>query len=445
MRRILYFIFSFVSCMLVFPSWAQRNSTVVYHQVDTVITKGGNMTLQVDTITYISNPSQNYFFQLQAGVSHSMSENVRFYPFFQAEKPAVIFSVGKFFFPQFGLRLSMGWINQISFVDKNVRKNMPPGYETSYTYNMGQVYLDGLFDLHSVFGGIKENRRFSIIGVLGLGYLRTFGFSDMATKWNERHNYLVGLLGQDYRNKVESYIDENGNPQTRRAYAYEVNTKSGNYFAGHVGLIANYRINDAWDINAEVTFNGTDDAYNGVRCRRVYDSYVNVVAGISYHIKDPQGSRRYRYSYLTDADRIQLINRTIIETDDRLAEAEKPIHVVKEHVVDYEEMLQTTIEFNIDKAIITEDQKQNIYSVAAFMQSHPDLTLTVIGYADVETAYPAYNLQLSKQRAENVYNMLVKECKVDPNRLKVEWKGDTEQPFRLVNEWNRAVVFKLEK
>ncbi len=186
--------------MLVFPIWAQHNHTVVSHQVDTVITKGGNMTLQVDTITYISNPSQNYFFQLQAGVSHSMSENVRFYPFFQAEKPAVIFSVGKFFFPQFGLRLSMGWINQISFVDKNVRKNMPP-------------------DMHSVFGGIKENRRFSIIGVLGLGYLRTFGFSDMATKWNERHNYLVGLLGQDYRNKVESYIDENGNGGNNRVKA----------------------------------------------------------------------------------------------------------------------------------------------------------------------------------------------------------------------------------
>lgn len=441
MRHILYLIFGFVSCMVVSPLGAQNNNTVVSHQVDTVITKGSNMTLQIDTITYISNPSQNYFFQLQAGVSHSMSENVRFYPFFQAEKPAVIFSFGKFFYPQFGLRLSMGWINQISFVDKNVRRNMLPGFETSYTFNMGQVFLDGLFDLHSVFGSIKENRRFSIIALLGLGYLRTFGFSDMATQWNDHHKYLVNLIGEKYRNT--EYVDENG--VKRRAYAYEVNTKSGNYFAGHVGLMANYKINDAWDLNIEATFNGTDDAYNGVRCRRVYDSYVNVVAGISYHIKDPQGSRRYRYSYLTDADRIQTLKRTVIETGDKLAEAEVPVHQVKEHVVDYEEMLQTTIEFNIDKAIIPEDQKQNIYSVAAFMQSHPDLNLTVIGYADVETAYPAYNLQLSKQRAENVYNMLVKECHVDSSRLKVEWKGDTEQPFKIVNEWNRAVVFKLEK
>lgn len=446
MKHILYLLLTIALIASSGTMLAQQDdNTVIYHETDTLLTSAAKKSLLVDTITYISNPSQNYFFQLQAGVSHSMSENVRFYPFFEAERPGYTFSVGKFFYPQFGLRLSLGWIDQVSFVDKNTRKNMPSGYESDYTFHMGQVFLDGLFDMHSFFGGIKEDRRFNIIAVLGLGYLRTFGFSDMATKWNDRHNYLVGLLGENYRNQVESYIDEHGAQQTRRAYAYEVNTKSGNYFAGHVGLIANYKINDAWDVNLEATFNGTDDAYNGVRCRRVYDSYVNVMAGVSFHIKDPRGSRRYRYSYLTDADRVLTINRTIVETEDSLAQAMKPVHQVKEKVIDYEEMLQTVIEFYIDKTFITEAQKQNVYSVAAFMQSHPDINLTVVGYADVQTAYPAYNLQLSRQRAENVYNMLVKECGIDPNRLKIDWKGDTEQPFKLVNEWNRAVVFRLEK
>lgn len=445
MKRFIYFLLSSVFCLSAGTVRAQQDSTIVYQSVDTIYTPSSEKVLQIDTIRYISNPSQNYFFQLQAGVSHSMSENVRFYPFLSAERPAISLSVGKFFYPQFGLRLSLGWINQVSFVDKNTRNNMPAGYDSHYTFNMGQVFLDGMFDMHAFFYGIKENRRFNIIAILGLGYLRTFGFSDMATKWNDRHNYLVGLLGKDYRNKIETYTDEKGVTQTRHAYAYEVDTKSSNYFAGHVGLMANYKINDAWDINLEATFNGTDDAYNGVRCRRVYDSYVNIVAGVSYHIKDPRGSRRYRYSYFTDADRVQTINRTVIETGDSLAQAMKPIHQVKENVVDYEEMLQTTIEFYIDKAFITDAQKQNVYSVAAFMQSHPEIKLTVVGYADIQTAYPEYNLQLSRQRAENVYNMLVKECNIDPSRLKVDWKGDTEQPFRLVNEWNRAVVFKLEK
>jgi len=393
----------------------------------------------------ITNPAQNYFFQLQAGTSHVLSENVRYYSLLEADRPIVLASVGKFFYPQFGMRFSAGWAKQVGFVDKNVRKNTPPGYDTHYTYNIAQAYVDGLFDMHSFFFGVKEKRRFSLLTFLGVGYIRTFGFSDMAEKWNERHWYLTDLIGEEYRNRIENYIDENGLPATRHAYAYYTNTKSRSYFAGHLGLIANYKINDAWDIHLEGSFNATDDEYNGVSCRRVYDGYINVLAGVSYHIKDKMGARRYKYSYYTDADLVETINHTIEETTDSLKNAEKPLLKVMERVIDYDEMIQTTIEFYRDKYYVTEAQMQNIYSVASFIKSHPELTVTVIGYADVQTAYPAYNMKLSKRRAETVYNILVKECKVDPSHLRMEWKGDTEQPYQMVNDWNRAVIFKVEK
>lgn len=429
----------FLAFLLLYPcnAVAQQNNEKVWHTSDTVVIKGERDTIIAERIDYISNPAQNYFFQLHGGVSHSLSENVRFYPFFDAERPVFAFSFGKNFYPQFGMRLSLAYVNQVSYVDKNTRNNMPPGYEPDYTFKMGQVFLDGLFDLHSIFFGIKEKRRFNLSFILGLGYLRTFGFSDMATKWNDRYNELYEKYGPNFRVNKETYIDENGNSVTMRTYGYKVDTRSGNYFAGHLGLMATYKISDAWDINAEITFNGTDDAYNGVQCRRVYDAYVNAELGISYHIKDPQGSRRYRYSHYKENDRMQVINRTYIES--------APPEKQTVEIIDYEEMLQTTIEFSIDKAIISDIQKENVYSVAAFMRSHPDVKFAVVGYADVQTAYPAYNMQLSRQRAENVYNMLIKECQIDPARLKVEWKGDTEQPYNLVNEWNRAVVFRFEK
>ena len=79
------------------------------------------------------------------------------------------------------------------------------------------------------------------------------------------------------------------------------------------------------------------------------------------------------------------------------------------------------------------------------MQDNPDVTLTVTGFADVKTAYPAYNLKLSERRAKAVYNCLVKEFGVDPNRLKIDYKGDTIQPYELKNEWNRVVIFVLDR
>lgn len=103
-----------------------------------------------------------------------------------------------------------------------------------------------------------------------------------------------------------------------------------------------------------------------------------------------------------------------------------------------------TVSFIIDKYNITDLQKDNVKAAAKYLEDHPDVNLIITGYADVQTAYPAYNLRLSKRRAEAVYNMMVDEFNVDPSRIRVDYKGDTIQPYQKKNEWNRVVVFITE-
>ncbi len=104
-----------------------------------------------------------------------------------------------------------------------------------------------------------------------------------------------------------------------------------------------------------------------------------------------------------------------------------------------------TVSFIIDKYYITDVQKRNVEAVANYMKSHPEVNVTICGFADVETAYPAYNMRLSKRRVTSVFNMLVNEFGVDPNRLSIDYKGDVVQPYSLKNEWNRVVVFALDE
>ena len=103
-----------------------------------------------------------------------------------------------------------------------------------------------------------------------------------------------------------------------------------------------------------------------------------------------------------------------------------------------------TVSFIIDKYNITDIQKKNVEAVANYIKAHDDVNVVVTGYADVQTAYPAYNMKLSERRAKAVYNMLVNEFGVDPDRLRMDYKGDTVQPYARKNEWNRVVVFILE-
>jgi outer membrane protein OmpA-like peptidoglycan-associated protein len=103
-----------------------------------------------------------------------------------------------------------------------------------------------------------------------------------------------------------------------------------------------------------------------------------------------------------------------------------------------------TVSFIIDKYNITAIQKNNVAEVAKYLEEHPDVNIVVTGYADVQTAYPAYNLKLSERRAKSVFNCLVKEFGVSPDRLRIDFKGDTIQPYKMKNEWNRVVIFMTE-
>lgn len=402
-------------------------TTVLNDTLAEAMPTGGEDMVRIDTIDYLSDQVQNIFIGASVGASLSMGENTRYGNFLDMSKLSFEATVGKFFYPQFGLRFSLQYLNQKGRAEWEIADELDKRgmYDGNYDFSLLAGFVDGLVNFHNMFWKYREDRHFNLIGYFGLGYFRSFGFD------KDKLDYLADPW------------DRNGDKMGKTTFGYPVNGKSRNYFAGHAGLIAAYQITEAWDVNVDVSFNGTDDAYNGKRFRRVYDTYVNLMAGLTYHIPDTSGKRRLKYTHYTDQDMVTVLNRQIFETQDSLEQAMKPVDKIEEAVA-YNEMLQTTVSFYIDKTFITEAQERNVRSVARFMENHPDLDVVVTGYADKQTAYPKYNMMLSKKRATNVYNMLVEKYGVDPKRLTMDYKGDEEQPFEIVNEWNRSVVFILK-
>ena len=155
-------------------------------------------------------------------------------------------------------------------------------------------------------------------------------------------------------------------------------------------------------------------------------------------------SGRFRYTKVTDQAMVDELNRKINEEREKTVVVPAPVITeVKKEVVK-NELLGMTVSFKIDKYNITEIQKKNVAEAAKYLEEHPEVNLIVTGYADVQTGSPAYNLKLSQKRAEAVSNMMVKEFGVDPSRIRVDYKGDSLQPYQLKNEWNRVVVFITE-
>ncbi len=425
-KIILTFSFAVMGMMAV--AYAQESSVAtVVEPVEYV---------KVDTIDYISDRVQDWYIGASIGGSYSMGENTRFGNFFDMTRPSFQIQFGKNFYPQFGIRGTVSYLSQRGRAEWETSDFLEDWAEKdgNYDFSMLAGFVDGVFDFHNIIWGYKEDRFFSLKGYVGLGAFYTFDFDEDKINW---------LKQPTWKDCTYEGTHHNAGDLLPSGYRYFIDSDNKWYFAGHVGLIADFRLSDAWSVNVDVSFNGTDDAYNGVRYRRVYDSYVDVMAGLMYRFKDSSGNRRLRYTHYTDQDIVDALNNQLQETNDSLKDALTPVVLMAENV-SYTEMLQTTVSFYIDKTFVTDAQKRNVRSVANFMKTHPDLDVIITGYADAQTAYPKYNMMLSQKRAQAVYDLLVNEYGVDANRLSMDYKGDEVQPFAIVNEWNRAVVFYIK-
>jgi len=99
--------------------------------------------------------------------------------------------------------------------------------------------------------------------------------------------------------------------------------------------------------------------------------------------------------------------------------------------------------FRIGSAVIDRNQQIQIYNTAQFVQNSGE-KIKVVGFADKQTGSAAYNLRLSERRAKAVAQELTSRFGIPSDKIIVEWKGDTEQPFPRENAWNRVVIMSAQ-
>jgi len=359
----------------------------------------------------------NWYISAFFGGDFAMSENSRFQGFKKNVGPDYALAIGKWLNPAIGLRLKADYMIQSSMANKEAIAAHPSVFGNGkYRFRMFTAMGDLMLNLNNILGQYKESTRFNVYAFMGVGMVKNSKFDKHVDQWAKVDG------GQ-----------------------YPINTKTRSYLAGHIGLGTAIQLSQALDFNLEATVSATNDKYNGISYDVLYDGYVTAQAGLTYHFKDHFGDRRFKYRTLNDADILGSLNDKINAARQDLANARPRTENRVEETYNKIEVLDMTVNFIIDKYNITKLQKKNIAAVAKYMEDNPDVNLTVTGFADVKTAYPAYNLKLSERRAKAVYNCLVKEFGVDPSRLKIDYKGDTIQPYELKNEWNRVVIFVLDR
>lgn len=325
----------------------------------------------------------HWYMQIQAGASHTLGEA----SFGDLISPAAGIYGGYQFTPLWGLRAGIaGWQSKGAWANP----------KTIYKYNYLQGNIDATLDLGNLFGGYKSKRIVNPYMFVGIGL--NGGFNN---------DEAVALSNQGYN----------------LAYLWD---KSKFNVAGRAGFGLNFRLAEKVLFNIEANANVLSDKYNSKKAGNA-DWQFNLLGGFTFKF-GKSGKKAEPIVYEQPAP---------VQPEPAPVEEKKEEPAPTPVVVEVKPMTQN-IFFAISSSDIRESENSKIASLVEYMKENPSSKVTVCGYADKQTGNARFNKTLSKKRAESVAERLKAEG-ISADRITVDYKGDTEQPFSTM-EQNRVSI-----
>ena len=310
--------------------------------------------------------------------------------------------IGRWNSPNWGARLVIdgGQINHVATV--------PYGPEQLW---MGG-HIDLMYNIMNAWGTYNPDRVYSLVPYLGIGYM--YGMNE----WFKRPNPNESAFKN--QNQTLTY---------------------------NVGLINNFQISRSVAIFLELGWRVMQESFDGTPTTGdfEYDSMFTGTAGVKFGLGGAQGftpAELMDYNLINDLN--SQINRLRAENEElrRRPESCPDCPDVQPAVVEGV-YIPNVVFFRINSSTIDRGQQVSVYNTAEYLRSNPNARVNIVAYADRQTGTPEYNWALSERRARAVADALTNEHGISSDRISIDWKGDTEQPY-AENDWNRVAIFFVE-
>ena len=361
---------------------------------------------QYPKTVYDHNPY--WYIQLQGGAQYTLGE----IDFSDLISPNVQVAIGRQFSPVFGARLAVNaWQSKAGIEAANA------------TYKWKWMYvapgIDLTFNLSNLFCGFNPNRifNFSVFGGLGANI-----------GWDNKVADINAAAAALY-----PYTVAGGGASENTAYAWD-GTKVRVF--GRAGVAADFKVSDAISLGLEVNANTLSDRYNSKKAGN-WDWYFNALAGVKINLGKTYSTRTIEAPKVPEKVIERVIERVVEKPAPQVVEPTRAVAEKKE--VEDTKFRRDIFYVKPGKTWIDKSEYHKVKEVADYMKEHPNCTVEVTGYADRGTGNPKINNNLSQRRAQAVANMLIRNYGIKKDRIKVDFKGDTIQPFAKEIE-NRVAI-----
>ena len=320
---------------------------------------------------------------------------------------ALDIAVGKWFSPEIGVRLMYSGLSAKGATQKghlahSTGVDVPGKGGNGYwleksKFNFFNFQIDAMFNASNIIWGYNEKRVYNLSPYVGLGVMRV---SDKP---------------------AETAI------------------------AGHFGLLNSFRLTSCLDLNLDIRGTLVNDDFDGEPGGRKGEGLLTATLGLTYKFS-PRGWNRgknvIRTVYNTaEIKAMQEKLRQMSEENARLQEAIANGNKEEAQTIVKQIASSNLVVFPIGKSTLSNEARVNLGMLAEVIKKgDPHSVYTITGYADEGTGSEELNRELSKERADAVYDCLVKEFGISQSQLRIDYKGGVDNMFYDDPRLSRAVI-----
>lgn len=200
---------------------------------------------------------------------------------------------------------------------------------------------------------------------------------------------------------------------------------------GQFGINLDFNISKRVALGLEASANVLSDHYNSKKAKNA-DWYFNTLAGVKVALGKTSKSVPVEKVAPVIVEREKIIEKIKHDT----------IYITKNTtntMAVKAEKLRRDIFYTIRGSQISNDEMRKIEDIVAYLNKYPEATVSVTGYADKGTGNSKINIGYARKRAEAVSKILTTKYGIKKNRITVDSKGDTVQPYEE-NDKNRVTI-----
>lgn len=355
----------------------------------------------------------NWFISVGAGGQVYFGDHDKRAGFGDRIAPALDIAVGKWFTPGIGVRLMYSGLQQRGATkhpgDKYedsahgtgapVQGGGAPHWLEKQKFNMGNIHADVLFNFSNLFCGYNPKRVWNCSPYAGLGW---------AMVWE---------------------------------------SPSAKEVSANVGVLNSFRLCDALDLNLDVRGMFVNDRFDGEGGGKFGEGMLSATVGLTYKFKQRGWNRSktvVRYNNAALNEMREKLNEMSTENE-RLKRALAEGNKREAQTIVKKMAAANLVTFRINKSKLSNEARANLGMLAEVIkQGDKNVVYTITGYADAGTGSKAINDRLSKERAQAVYDCLVKEFGVSQSQLRIDYKGGVDNMFYDDPRLSRAVITRGE-